>query len=186
MPLFSSPSRSVPAAMAVLRAELHEWSQEADHIGGPAAWAVIEARIGGRVTARGFADEKGRIALIFPYPEPLIDGLDSPPDVSRLSPPGPAGQSLRAQEWSIELVAFYGRLRPVPPTFNAQPIPDLSDVFMQPPADLYADSERQMPLTVVKLRFGQELTVRSRDFTKDPIDGDPMSALFITPAGSPP
>ena len=186
VPLFSSPNRSVPASLAVLRAELHEWREGSDHIGGPAAWAVLEARIDGRVTARGFADEQGRIALIFPYPEPLIDGLGSPPDVSRLSPPGPTGQSLRGQEWPIELAAYYGRLRPVPPTFNARPIPDLSDVFMQPPAELYADSERQTPLTVARLRFGQELTVRSRDFTKETIDGDPISALFIIPAGSPP
>ena len=130
--------------------------------------------------ARGFADDQGRIALLFPFPEPLTDGPGSPPAVSHLSPPGPAGPALRDQEWNVELAAAYGRLRPAPPTRDAPALPDLSDVFLQPPAMLYADSE-QHPLTAQRLRFGQELIVRSKDSR-----GDPMSVVLITPAGSPP
>src|SRR5437667_2244451 len=74
VPLYSAPARPVPGAMGILRASL--WDPLT---GTPAAWAMLEAYVGGRspVHAHGFADEKGRIALIFPYPEP-IDFADDP------------------------------------------------------------------------------------------------------------
>lgn len=63
VPLYSTPNRSVPAAMAVLRADLWDPGAGLTREGGPAAWAVIEARIPGRPAVRGIADERGRASL---------------------------------------------------------------------------------------------------------------------------
>jgi hypothetical protein len=182
VPLYSSPSRQAPPSLAIVRAELREWQPGTNHEGRPAAWAVLEARSSGRLLARGFADEQGRVGLIFPYPEPVTHTLGSPP---ASSPPAAAAPQLRDQEWTIEVVASYGRLHPAP-VGDRPSLADLSDILTQPSASLWADSERGRALTEANLQFGRELVLRSRDFTASPIEGAPKSVLFITPAGSPP
>jgi hypothetical protein len=179
IPLYSTASRSVPAAMAVLRAELREWKLSGDHEGDPARWAVLDARIAGRLIARGVADEKGRVALIFAYPAPVTHPLGSPPAIS---PPGAEGPSLRDQQWAIELSASFDRLSPASPFPGAPALPELGAVLEQPPATIWADTERNEVLTEANLSFGQELTVRSIDRSRS----KPRSVLFISAAGSPP
>ena len=181
VPLYSSPSRQAPTSMAVVRAELHEWRPGTSHEGNPAAWAVLEARLSGRLVARGFADELGRVAMIFPYPEPVTHTLGSPPSGS----PQPAGApQLRDQEWTIEFAAFCEPLRPAP-IGNRPALADLDDILTQRSATLWADTERSRLLGEATLHFGRELVLRSRDFGAGAI-GAPKSVLFITPAGSPP
>jgi hypothetical protein len=167
VPLFSTPNRSVPASMGVLRVTLWDPWAGTDGAGGPAAWAVLEARLPGGRAVRGIADAQGRVALILPYPEPVGDGFGVSPGT---------GASLRQQEWTLELQAFY---MPVPPVL---PIPNLHDTLMQPPATLWTDSAYTYPLTEVPLQFGQPLIVRSRNLS----EGSQLSVLLITPAGSPP
>jgi hypothetical protein len=178
VPLFSAHSRSIPAAMAVLRADL--WDPRADSKGGPAAWAVIDAHLPGQSVVRGIADGEGRIALIFPYPDPGSDAFGSPLDSPLLSPLA-GGSSLRLQEWTLALEATYKRLRPAPPLRHVPALPDLGDVLAQPPAILWTVFDHT-ELTVKTLTFGQELVVKSDTF----IEGSPKSVLYITPAGSPP
>jgi hypothetical protein len=173
VPLFSTPSRIVPAAMAVIRADLWDPQAGADQQGGPAAWAVVTGHVPGRPAVRGVADARGKLALIFAYPEVVTNGLTSPPDSSPLSPPE-AGMSLREQAWPITLQAAYERRDPVP-----QILP-LVDILAQPPARLWDDFS-QTELTQVTLRFGQELILKSSN-----VQGRPRSELWITPAGSPP
>jgi hypothetical protein len=180
VPLYSTSTRTVPAAMAVLRADLWDPTAGPDPKGGPAAWAVIEARLPGQPTVRGIADDNGHIALIFPYPDPGSDALGSPPDSPLLSPLG-GGSSLRDQQWTIKLQAAYKRLRPVSPLRNVPALPDLGDVLTQPPAILWTVFDRT-ELTARTLAFGKELVVKSDTF----IEGSPKSVLYITPAGSPP
>ena len=177
--LYSTASRSVPAAMGVLRAELREWKSGGDHQGDPARWAVIEARAGGRRIARGVADEKGQIALLFAYPAPVTHPLGSPPAIS---PPGAEGPALRDQQWPIELSASFEKLTPSPPYPGAPALPDLVDVLSQPPATLWADTERHEVLTEAVLSFGQDLVVRSVDRAIN----KSRSVLLISRAGSPP
>src|SRR5262249_37581599 len=111
VPLYSSPARSVPGAMAVVRAELHLPPPPGKKWGEQAAWAVVAAAVPGHATVRGIADEKGRIAMIFPYPEPAAVSPTSPPG----SPPSSGTADLRQQQWLIRLTAAYMGLQPVPP-----------------------------------------------------------------------
>ena len=173
VPLYSAPNRVVPAAMAVLRADLWDPRGGPDRTGGPAAWAVLAAHVPGQPIVRGIADAQGRVALIFAYPELVTNVLASPPLASPLSPPE-GGTALRQQAWSITLQAAYEPQDPIPA------LPNLDKVLAQPLARLWDDFERT-ELTQVTLRFGQELIVYSRD-----AGGVRQSKLFITPTGSPP
>jgi hypothetical protein len=175
VPLFSTPTRAVPAAMAVLRADLWDPQGGQDQHGAPASWAVLEAQITGRPVVRGMADAQGRIALIFAYPEPVTNVLESSP---LASPPSIAegGTALRQQTWAVTLQAAYA------PRDTAPAIPNLDEALAQPPAQLWDvwDDVERTELTSVTLPFGQELIVRSRDANRRP-----RPALFITPPGSP-
>lgn len=163
VPLFSTPSRAVPAGFAVVRAEL--WD---DATGSPAAWAMLEVALPSGPPVRGLADRDGRVAVIFPYPEPPSEAFASPPG----SPPHGVGLSMFSEVWDIELRAYYlaSRLAPV--------VPDLCDALLQPEAMLWADAARTQPLGTQGLQFGRELIVRSA--------GDANGRLLVTPIGSPP
>jgi hypothetical protein len=163
LPLYSAPTRPVTGGMAVLRASL--WDSVAD---APAAWALLEARAGGQPTARGYADAAGRVALLFPYPEP--------PSFVQQNPPPPPTPFTR-QEWPVSIYASYKPQSPAPR------LPDLRATLAQPRATLWADAARTTPLTKVTLRSGQQLVVRSYEASTDAApDGRPLPVLFITPA----
>jgi len=167
VPLYSSATRQVPAGMAVVRADL--WDQEVD---APAAWAVVRVLISDQPVAVGIADAQGRIAVIFPYPEPtdfVFDPGASPPLAT-------AGLPLTQHEWIVQLQAAYLSLYPV------LPVPDLCATLGQPVATLWADTAQSQILTAVTLRFGQELVVRSYDSSTR----THLSVLYITPVGSSP
>ena len=125
----------------------------------PASWAVLEVHVEGQPPARGVADREGRVAVIFPYPEPIA-GPARP-----TSPPYSSGQSLWDQEWTVRLEAFYDPLMPAPCR------PDVCRTLVQRAAMLWADSSGTRPLPEQTLRYGQELIVRNP---------------FVTTAGSPP
>jgi hypothetical protein len=165
LPLFSAPTRAAGGGLATVRASL--WDAHAD---APAAWALVEARFTGQPTVRGLADEAGRVALVFPYPEPSAFAEQSPPSAP-----------FAKQEWPVQLFVSYVPQRPVPT------LPSLPTALAQPRANLWADSSLTTPLTQATLRSGQELVVRSFDTSPDaPGGGKPLPVLLITPAGSPP
>lgn len=133
IPLFSAPTRSLPGAMAVIRAELWDTATSS-----PAAWAMLEGQIPGQPAVRGFADRQGRIVLIFPYPQPanMQFGVPEVP--------------LTQQEWKLPLRAAYTPRRP------AYVIPNLYDTLTQLSATLWADAASTHPYTEIVLKFGQE------------------------------
>jgi hypothetical protein len=165
--LFSSPGRPVPGGFALVRAQLFE-----DGGGTPAAWTLVEIRISvldRTVTAQGIADREGRLALIFPYPEPG--------NVSIGSPVGAGPQLLSQQSWTLTFRAWH--------TFDSQPA-DFVDVdrvlglAVRAPDHLWDYGSPLIPFTGADLVFGRELVVPVR------LAGDLRPrALFITPAGSP-
>lgn len=146
LPLYSTPARAVPAGMAVLRADLKDWIAEK-----PASWAVLEARLDGQPPVRGIAGKDGRIALVFPYPEPLSGPLGSPPE----SPPSGERKPLLAQKWSVTLQAWYSASVLVPNRL------DLSSVFTQQPATLLATVSPATILNSATLEFGKDLIVKT-------------------------
>jgi len=121
--LFSAPTRAVPSAMAIIRAELTRAST-----GRPAAWAMLTVEFAGAFLGRGVADEKGRIAAIFPYPEPERRPRQSPPE--SLSPPQPSA----LMTWEVEVRVHHS------PALAGTTLPDLCDVLMQPEARLFTSS----------------------------------------------
>lgn len=185
VPLFSSPVRSAPGGMAVIRAEL--WDTSLD---GPAAWAVLEAYDADRRIAQGIADEKGRVVLIFSYPAPITFASSSPLGSPLGSPPLASGPPLTEQVWPLGLRALYTPVRPVSsPLISIEPdqsFPDLRFTLSQPEATLWADAELSEGLLETNLRFGRELILKSRPALGSPLSSTRDSVLFITPAVSPP
>src|SRR5215471_15577417 len=77
IPLYSAPTRTPPAGMAVIRADL--WDPTGENTGSDAASAVLELYDNDRFVACGIADDKGRVAVMFPYPPPRSFAPSSPP-----------------------------------------------------------------------------------------------------------
>jgi hypothetical protein len=163
VPLFSAPSRPVPAGMAVLRAQLELASSSPPAASGRAAsWALLEVRLEGRPFGVGAADGNGLATVVFPWPEP--PALD-------LSPLAPGTARLSDQTWTLGIGAYFGHTPVTGPTG----IPDLCALLDQPPATLLADASGT-PLSTVQLRYGRELVVRTWS----------QSTLLLVPSGSPP
>jgi hypothetical protein len=95
VPLFSAPSRGPIGGQAILYGEI------LTNLGMPCPWALvtisIEAPRRGPVYGIGLADEKGRVLIMFPYPEPV--------DLLPGSPYGAA--SLTDQVWEAQIQAFW-------------------------------------------------------------------------------
>jgi hypothetical protein len=185
IPLYSSPARSVSGGMAVLRAELHDPVRAGDE--GNAAGAVLELYDDDLLVARGFADEQGRIALIFPYPAPRSFPPGSPPGSPLSSPPVATGPALTDQVWILKVRALYSLplSSPLSQATEDSP-PDLPSTLAQAEAQLWVDADRTEALSEVALQFGRELILKSRSTSVSPLDDSWESVLFITPAASPP
>jgi hypothetical protein len=184
IPLYSTPVRSVPSGMAVMRADMWDAVNQI-----PAAWAVLEAYTNDQFVGRGVADDQGRIALIFPHPAPLPFAISSPLGSPVESPPAATGPPLTNQVWPITLRAMYtpfGELPSLPGELGPEPqLPDLGVVLSQREATLWADSDLTETLGEVALRYGRELILKSRPsgLVSPPAS---QSTLLITPAVSPP
>lgn len=97
VPLFSAPSRPVPEPLAVVYAQLREFGSARD-----AAWSLLGVSIDGRTRGLGLADAQGRVAVMFPYPEPPRMFLASPPEARN------------DFSWELALTAFWSSASPAP------------------------------------------------------------------------
>jgi hypothetical protein len=160
IPLFSTPARESPGAVAVVRAEL--WDVTGDR---PASWALLEVRPpGAAFPAVGLADRQGRLVVFLPYPEPPWSG-PSPP---------PGSQSLSEQTWTLDLTARYSPSLASPPLPDPSGVtpPDLCSILEQEAATLLSQLSPPIPLTTATLEFGRELVVQSTD----------LPTLLVAPA----
>jgi hypothetical protein len=150
VPLFSAPSRVAPGAVARVSADL--WDAEADR---HAAWAVLEVSTGTGAAYRGVADERGRVVVLFAYPEPPLHAASPSP------PPG--SRALSNQTWPLTLSVRYApaAMSPPPPDPASGEPPDLCAVLTQPPATLLASGSPVTPLGTQLLAFGRELALRT-------------------------
>jgi len=168
MPLYPAPTRAVPAGMAVVRAQIAypQWTsppaQELTVV--PAAWACLDVLIDGDVAGRSYADEKGRVAVMFPWPKPIDHSLDSPPSAG-------SANALINQRWRVTLQAKWSGSLP------ADQIPNLCDVLAQPAVTLL-ESLPDVPLGGIELQYGRELVVRTSDTASPPTTN---SVLLIRP-----
>lgn len=154
VPLFSAPSRALSEPLAVIRAELRELAS-----GKPAAWCLLAASIDATVRGIGLADAKGRVAIMFPYPERSRPSLSSPP---------PAVNDFR---WNVELEVHYL------PEAEVPEVADLGHVVAQTGASrpLYgAIQSPPQPLPPLLLEYQVPLTARSTEG-----DGGPSSYLYV-------
>jgi hypothetical protein len=159
VPLFSLPSRVVPAGTAAVRAEL----TDAD-TGDPAAWAVLEVTAPEVATARGIADRRGRVLVLLPYPEPPWHGTSPPPGTTPLT----------AQTWPVELSVRYSPASaspPLPGVDDPEP-PDLCAVLTQLHAMLAAGASPAVAVDSADLVFGRELVLNEEE----------RRTLLVTPA----
>jgi len=180
MPLYSAATRTAPAGMAVVRADL--WDPTRGNNGEVAAFAVLELYNDDHLTARGVADEYGKIAVLFPYPAPRSFTVSSPPGSPLSSPPGPTTPALVDQVWTFEVRAFYAaNLQSPPQTSTKDSLPDLDVMLAQPEAELWADEARTEKLQEVAVQFGQPMTLKSTS-SMSPPQTKGGSMLFITPA----
>jgi len=145
IPLYSAVTRSIPSGIAVIYATL--WDESIEK---PASWAVVEAYLEDKFLMRSFADREGRLALLFPYPEPFHSVFPPPgsPLLGRRPP-------LVDQTWPIYLQAFYTPWQPVPG------IPDLCQIFEQSSATLISSLSPQIPMNEILLSYGQKLVLRT-------------------------
>ena len=133
VPVFSGPARAAPAGFAVVRAELELAT------GGPAGWARLDVVLPDGLRSRGVADGQGRVAVMFPYPEP-----------ASLAP-------LIKATWQLGVEAYFGVGSPRAAVSDAQEPPEVCDVLRQRPAQALADDQHQ--LTQATLLFGRELVL---------------------------
>lgn len=161
IPLFSAAQRPLPEPLAVVYAQLRE--SGADR---PAAWALVAASIDGEARGLGLADAQGRVAVMFPYPEPPRMSLSSPPEA-------------RSEfHWQVELQAYY---RVASPPAPAPEIADLGLVLSQlelaPRALLGSTLSPSTSLPALPLEYRVALTART-----EATDAGPSSFLFISTA----
>jgi hypothetical protein len=141
VPLFSAPTRLVPGGTAVVRAQLRNTATRGD-----AAAAVVEVTVPGGATHRGIADSRGRVAVLFSYPEP-------PPTVAHA-----AGHALASQTWQLTVGVRCARPGSPPPSLP----PDLVDALSQPLARVAASGTNPPAAQMVAtLSFGVELVLRT-------------------------
>jgi len=163
IPLFSAPARRIAPPIVEVRAQLADLAT-----GGPAAWALVAARIDGVTRGLGLADGEGRAVLFFPWPaRPRPSLFTSPPAMADF-------------RWDLTLDAFYEP--PVggsPPGDGAPPaLPDLADILAQldrPMTPLASTLSPLEPLGAQPLTYGRPLTLRTAETAEGP-----SSSLFLT------
>jgi len=171
VPLFSAPARSVPTGCAVIRANLVTRSP-----GGsdkPARWALLQATATVRnrpIQALGLTDEKGDVAMMFPWPE--VVGL-----AVTLSPPG--GSRPEAPVWDFKLAAWHD------PGVAEAGFADVDAVFARldrTPDRLWTPGSPPEEFQRATLTYGRELVVPELSTLSPPaapFDSGPVSRSLI-------
>jgi hypothetical protein len=159
--LFSAPTRKPVAGSGCIRAYLVE-----SGTGNEAAYAVVEARVGGHKWY-SFADKRGGIALMFPPPP-----IQTAPVVG--SEPARFECPPHENRWPVSLRIRYepGALR-----FPAgSDLPDLRSLFLQREVGIYSDEETLEDDWNIELFFAKEFIAKTGS----------LPSLLIEPGGSVP
>ena len=145
LPLYSLPGRAVPPGMAVVRAQLRNAADRS-----PAAFAALEVVPShGAAPVRGIADERGEVAVLFPYPQP--------PSLAG-SPPAGTRRPLSSTRWTVGVRAFVPRVASPP---EAGELPELCSLLDQSPTTLTTTESPPRELGEATVEYGRELVLRS-------------------------
>jgi hypothetical protein len=155
VPLFSAPSRPLPEPLAVVYAQMREQGSGRD-----LAWALLTVAIDGRVRGIGLADGQGRVAVMFPYPEPPRQSLASPPE------------ERNDFTWQLSLTAFWSAASPAGPVTD---VPDLADVFGSLSTPRAVIESTVSPAAPLRLAYREALTARTAGTV-----GADASLLFVS------
>jgi hypothetical protein len=150
--LFSSPSRSVGAGMAAVRADLVDATT-----GAPAAFAVVEVQVPGPRLVVGLADDQGRALVMFPFPTVVRQASPPPAPI----PSWPLTVSSRYSPASLTLVptAPLTHLLPTGP-----PRPELGSMLAQASAKILAVSGgASVPTLAVTLTADAALILKTQN-----------------------
>jgi hypothetical protein len=151
--LFSAPTRGATPLIAVVRAQVSEAVDATSE--QSASYAVMEVDTPAGDTWIGIADDRGMVALLFPYP--TFTGTYNFPSSTMPS------AAMAQQSWPITL-----RIRYQPSALSFPPgsiLPELRSVLAQSPAAIF--TQRTVPpgqavtSLAATLVFGQELVMRS-------------------------
>lgn len=158
--LFSSSTRRLPPALAVVRGELAELNRSNPlDLNRAAAHALVRVRAPDGQSWFGVADNQGRFVVAFPYPTLA--------NVPQGSPFIPVEMPLFEQTWTIGVEVRYapGELRQLPGTDT----PDYASVLGQSVAEMW----EELPLgtnpgvvslsSSLELRYGLEAVLRTKD-----------------------
>jgi hypothetical protein len=151
VPLFSAAARPLPEPLGVVYAQLRLPANA-----GPAAWALLAVAVDGRQRGLGLADDKGRVAVFFGYPDP--------PHQPLLSPPEPRNDF----SWTVELTAYRDDGQP------ATAPPDLAQVLGQLAQPRQVLESLQSPARPLRLDYRVPLTARTQG-----AEGEDASSLLL-------
>ena len=155
IPLFSSPSRPVPEPLAVVYAQVLEQGSRRE-----VPWSVMGVAIDGVTRGLGLTDEHGRIAVMFPYPEPSRMSLASPPEARN------------DFTWELALSAFGS---PGSPPASVAAFADLADVFASFATPRTVIESLVSPSLPLRLAYRQPLVARTAG-----VVGADASFLFVS------
>jgi hypothetical protein len=131
----------------------------------PAAHALLEVEIENGQKCYGVADERGCVAVLFPYPSLKGSLVGSPPR-------GPYVTDYNQQQWDVTIRAYYAPdlLIDIP---SGSKIPEFRKILHQRnrPRARILPRWPGSPLILVnewpkRLRFGQELVLRTEGLSK--------------------
>ena len=142
VPLYSAATRPLPAALAVVRADLRLASKPEQ----AASWARVELWLGTVPLGTGVADANGSLLLLCPLPAPREP-------MRRASPP----VGFERMAWDVSLRAYWH------PAHRAESVPDLCDVHAQPEVTLLQARAPARPLGTLQLRAGEPLIAATTD-----------------------
>jgi hypothetical protein len=169
--LFSASTRGVPSGCATIRGQL--WNKTAD---APAAYAALQVTVAGNVWT-GIADEKGTVALFFPYP--ILERL------SLGSPPGSGQGNIYNTTWPVAVQVRYqpSKLRfPLAASNLSSPwpaTPSLKSILNDQSSATIWNTEAGPPTATntATLQYGVELVLRTGSILTEHFSG----SLLVTP-----
>jgi hypothetical protein len=158
--LYSAPTRSGTAGLAVVRAQLVE-----DSGGAPAAYAVVEVEAPQGRIVHGIADQKGSAIVAFSFPAFRPGATASPPSTQ-----------VGTQTWPVQVRVRYAPF--LQTSITGTSVPDLRSVLAQGPAQVRPTSTSSSLANELsaELEFGRELVIRTSG----------LPELIVRAAASPP